>query len=72
MTDGIKMTLSEAVAVARRCLADHYNLQLINGKMHGHNEAAAAYNKLASQFWYYEKKSSKDDPEQVEEARESK
>lgn len=41
------MTLAEAIAVARRTLAEHYNLVLIDGKMHGHNEAADAYNRLA-------------------------
>ena len=52
----MKMTISEAVGFARRTLAEHYNLVLIDGKMHGDTEAANAYNKLASAFWYYDNK----------------
>ena len=53
---GVKMTISEAVGFARRTLAEHYNLVLSDGKMYGDNEAADAYNKLASAFWYYDNK----------------
>lgn len=46
-----EMTMVEAIAVARRTLAEHYRLVLIdgyhNGQMSGHYEAADAYNTLA-------------------------
>lgn len=42
-----EMTMVEAIAVARRTLAKHYRLVLIDGKMGGHYEAADAYNTLA-------------------------
>ena len=48
-----QMTLGEAIGVARRTLAEHYNLTLIDGKMHGDYVASDAYNVLASTFWYY-------------------
>lgn len=44
------MSLGEAIGVARRTLAEHYNLTLIDGKMHGDYIAADAYNVLASTF----------------------
>ena len=53
MTTQQQMSLGEAIGVARRTLAEHYNLTLIDGKMHGDHVAANAYNVLASTFWYY-------------------
>ena len=50
------MNAFDAIAFARKHLAEHFNLTLLmdvqpNGKnvgrMHGHNEAADAYNALA-------------------------
>lgn len=45
------MSMDEAIAIARRTLADHYDLYLMDNKMHGRNHAADtaadAYNRLA-------------------------
>jgi len=50
-----EMTMAEAVGIARRTLAEHYDLYLIDSKMNGRNleghKAADAYNKLAEKHY---------------------
>ena len=45
------MSMADAIAIARRTLAEYYNLYLLDNKMHGRDhesdKAAAAYNRLA-------------------------